>query len=226
MQTNYVKGKMFGVRIAFNKNGGKNIESDVIDSLNYSAIRYYEDGSIMSDGNVVDGELYDGTFYASRKADAKIRKRPLDFRKTIGTYDNGKLIKIEWFENSDLNNRKIVQTYDCINTDDCLTDKEKKAKNTISTEPKFLWKSGFLELNYFTKKYRGNNEVFFQLSNQGSYPYKSVWLNISFYRSGNLIYDEKVQFWSLKAYGQVEESIVLLDEFDKIKVELLKYTDG
>ena len=54
MQTNYVKGKMFGVRIAFNKNGVKNIESDVIDSLNYSAIRYYQDGSIMSNGNVVD----------------------------------------------------------------------------------------------------------------------------------------------------------------------------
>ena len=48
MQTNYVKGKMFGKRIAFNKNGGKNIESDVIDSLNYSAIRYYQDGSIKN----------------------------------------------------------------------------------------------------------------------------------------------------------------------------------
>jgi len=226
MQTNYSKGKMFGVRIAFDKNGKKEIESNITDSLNYSAIRYFQDGSIMTNGRVVNGIPYEGTFYTIKKASVDLRKDLIDYRKTVSTYNDGKLIKIEWFEDSDLNNKKIIKVDDCLKTDDCLTENEKKLKNTISTKPELVWESGFLGLNYFTKKYRGTTEVFLQLNNTGSYPYKSVWLRIDFYREGNLIYDERVQFMHLKASSQVLEKIELLDEFDKIDVELLKFTDG
>ena len=208
---NYVNGIQKGLSIGYNRNGYKTKYIDLIDQNNYAFYGLDELGELSGYNYIVKNGI-------------KVSGQEEVFfpKAMILHYDNGSIVKREHFNS----NRNVVKVDDCVNTDDCLSDREKRAKNTIYTDPELVWKNGFLDLSYYTKKYRGNNEVFFQLSNQGSYPYKSVWLNIRFYRAGNLIYDEKVQFLSLKAYGQVSESLVLLDEFDKIEVELLKYKDG
>ena len=133
-QTTYLKGKEFGLKIGFDKEGRKEYEVDIADSLNFTSKSFYLDGSIMTENEVVNGERYNGTFYISKAARGSMQKKIFDSRKTINTYEKGVLIQVEWFEDSNLENKVVVKVDDCVNTYDCLSEEERRFKNKVEVE--------------------------------------------------------------------------------------------
>ena len=218
-ETQYLNDEVYGLETIYTGVGGVLTEIDWIDSLNFIGSRFYEDGTIMSKGEFVNNKPYDGQFIGRDKFDGN----RLDLRKTRRTYEKGKLIKIEWYGKLDTERRNVVRVDDCINTDDCLSEKEKKQKNTTSTEKKTIYEQKPFRVSYITHNYGDDIEVEFILNNMGNKSYSSVWFNFSFYNGDKMVGKERISFLSLGVFGEEIEIIDFDDEFDKIEVELLKY---
>ena len=52
----------------------------------------------------------------------------MDILSSCGGDDDNNDGQIEWYENNDYESRDIIRVDDCINTDDCLSGKEKRKK--------------------------------------------------------------------------------------------------
>ncbi|MBL7014313.1 MAG: hypothetical protein ISR83_07820 [Candidatus Marinimicrobia bacterium] len=221
-ETNYENNHKIGVEIYYRPNGEKRREVDYIDSLNYSVINFNDDGSLMCDGIVVNGNPFDGTFFDYGVLEDGILAHR---RKMIKSIENGKLVKIEWFDKLDFDSKDVIKIVDCINTDDCLSKKEKEEKHLRENPPpqkiKIYEKSPF-RLYYTVHKYIDGNEIEFIINNMTNNLFKSVWFNISFYNKDKIVNVERVSFISLRNFGDKTKIIHLDDEFDKIIVEYLK----
>jgi antitoxin component YwqK of YwqJK toxin-antitoxin module len=218
-ETQYLNDEKYGLETNYREEGGMYSQVDWIDRLNYTNTTFYEDGTIMSKGKFVNNKPYEGQFWSRDKFDGNF----LDYRTTRKTYEKGKLIKIEWYGKLDTERRNVVRVDDCINTDDCLSEKEKKQKNTTSTEKKTIYEQKPFRVSYITHNYGDDIEVEFILNNMGNKSYSSVWFNFSFYNGDKMVGKERISFLSLGVFGEEIEIIDFDDEFDKIEVELLKY---
>jgi antitoxin component YwqK of YwqJK toxin-antitoxin module len=217
--TQYLNDEKYGLETNYREEGGMYSQVDWTDRLHYRITNFYEDGTIYTSGYYSNKEPYDGQFMSNGKFEGDI----FEIRKTRRTYEKGKLIMIEWYENLDTESRNVVRVDDCINTDDCLSGKEKKQKKETSTEKKTIYEQKPFRVSYITHNYGDDIEVEFILNNMGNKPYSSVWFNFSFYNGDKMVGKERISFLSLGVFSEEIEIIDFYDEFDNIKVELLKF---
>jgi len=210
METKYLNGKET-FQIEFDKDGNKGYEITYVDSANYNSIVYYKNGKIMASGEVVDGEYYDGTFFKFGKPDNELRKDFIDnIRKTILTYDNGVLSKIEWFENYDIENEVIVRIDDCINTDDCLDEAAKKLRQYERRNIRLKTE----DVEIYTLEGR------LHLKNIGSKEIKQIKIKLKFL-NGSKIIDEKTERFLFIRPNDDEVMYLGDNAFYEIEVEVI-----
>ena len=112
-ETQYVNDEKVGLETNYTEEGGLFSQNDWTDKLNYKVTYFYKDGTISSSGNVRNNLPYEGQFFGMNKIEGTLKKSPFDHRKTIKTYKEGKLIKIEWYEKLDMESKVVVRVDDC-----------------------------------------------------------------------------------------------------------------
>ena len=225
-ETQYLNDEVYGLETIYTEVGGVFTEIDWIDSLNYIGSRFYEDGTIMTRGKFVNKEPYEGQFYGMNKLEGTFRKSLFDFRKTIKTYEEGKLIKIDWYENNDYENREIIRVDDCINTDDCLSEKEWEKKYNKLSEKKVIYEQSPFKILYQVRTNYGKDkeiDIFTIYTGQNILRYVSI--RCLYFKNGNQIDTEKIRMGPFVDYMD-DDKVTLYPkniDFDELKVEIVKY---
>ena len=221
-ETQYLNDEKYGLETYYRKEGGMYNQVDWIDRLNYTNTTFYEDGTIMSKGKFVNNKPYEGQFWSRDNFDGNF----IDFRTTRKTYEKGKLIKIEWYGKLDTERRNVVRVDDCINTDDCLSKKEKDKKYNRISEKKVIYEQSPFKILYQVRTSDGKDkEIDIFTFYTGQNIIKNVYIRCLYYKDGNQVDTKRIRMGPFVDYMD-DDKITLYPkniDFDELKVEIVKY---